>query len=68
VPLKALVRASGDQTNISYVSPYELVPRYALSAELARGLTGIETVTGAVRNRPERVASSPRPLLEVVAL
>jgi uncharacterized protein (DUF302 family) len=51
LPLKALVWANADQTNVSYLSPSQLASRYELSAELARGLTGIETVTDAVLNR-----------------
>jgi uncharacterized protein (DUF302 family) len=51
LPLKAHVWANADQTNVSYLSPSELAWRYELSAELARGLTGIETVTDAVLNR-----------------
>lgn len=51
LPLKALVWRNADQTNISYLSPAELASRYELSAELARGLTGIETVTEAVLTR-----------------
>jgi uncharacterized protein (DUF302 family) len=49
--LKALVGGNADQTNISYLSPSELASRYELSLELARGLTGIETVTDAVLTR-----------------
>jgi uncharacterized protein (DUF302 family) len=51
LPLKALVWGNADQTNISYLSPSELASRYELSAELARGLTGIETVTDGVLTR-----------------
>jgi hypothetical protein len=50
-PEAALVRANADQTNVSYLSHSELASRYEWSAELARGLTGIETVTDAVLNR-----------------
>jgi uncharacterized protein (DUF302 family) len=49
LPLKALVWGNADQPNISYRSPSELASRYELSAELARWLTGIETVP---RRRP----------------
>jgi hypothetical protein len=51
LPLKALVWGSADQTNISYPSRSGLASNYELSAELACGLTGIETVTDAVLTR-----------------
>jgi uncharacterized protein (DUF302 family) len=51
LPLKALVWGNADHTNISYPSRSELASHYELSAELACGLTGIETVTDAVLTR-----------------
>jgi uncharacterized protein (DUF302 family) len=47
LPLKVLVWADGDQTNVSYTAPAELASRYGLSEELAGRLAGIDSVTDA---------------------
>lgn len=48
LPLKVLVWADGDQTNLSYTSPSELAARYGLSDELSSRLAGIDALTDAV--------------------
>jgi uncharacterized protein (DUF302 family) len=48
LPLKVLVWADGDQTNVSYTSPSALAARYQLSDELAARLAGIDAVTDAI--------------------
>jgi uncharacterized protein (DUF302 family) len=47
LPLKVLIWADGDRTNVSYTSPGELADRYDLSDELAARLAGIDAVTDA---------------------
>ena len=51
LPLKVLVWADGDQTNLSYTAPSTLAARYGLSEELAGRLAGIDGVTDAVIDR-----------------
>ncbi|HEY3829196.1 MAG TPA: DUF302 domain-containing protein [Solirubrobacteraceae bacterium] len=48
LPLKVLVWADGDQTQLSYTAPEALAARYDLSEELAGGLAGIGSLTDAV--------------------
>jgi uncharacterized protein (DUF302 family) len=48
LPLKVLIWADGDQTNLSYTEPAELAARYGLSEELAGRLAAIDAVTDAV--------------------
>lgn len=48
LPLKVLVWADGDQTEVSYTSPAELAARYQLSAEEAKRLEGINAITDAL--------------------
>jgi uncharacterized protein (DUF302 family) len=45
LPLKVLVWADGQQTNVSYVAPSELAARYGLGDELAARLAGIDRLT-----------------------
>jgi uncharacterized protein (DUF302 family) len=51
LPLKVLVWADGDQTNVSYTTPDELAVRYGLTDELAARLAAIHAVTEAVIDR-----------------
>jgi uncharacterized protein (DUF302 family) len=51
LPLKVLVWADGDQTNVSYTAPEELAVRYGIANELAARLAGIDAVTDAVIDR-----------------
>jgi uncharacterized protein (DUF302 family) len=51
LPLKVLVWADGEQTNLSYTGPEELAVRYGLSSELAGRLAAIDAVTDAVIDR-----------------
>jgi uncharacterized protein (DUF302 family) len=51
LPLKVLVWADGDQTNVSYTTPEELAVRYGLTDELAARIAGIHAVTDAVIDR-----------------
>jgi uncharacterized protein (DUF302 family) len=44
LPLKVLVWADGNQTQVSYAPPATLAARYGLSADLAGRLAGIEVV------------------------
>lgn len=54
LPLKVLVWADGDHTNVTYTAPAELARRYRLGADLVSRLAGIETLTDAVSSaRPE---------------
>lgn len=48
LPLKIVVWADGDVTNVSYVDPGELARRHGLSPELAAGLAGIGALTEAL--------------------
>ncbi|MEO6958086.1 MAG: DUF302 domain-containing protein [Antricoccus sp.] len=50
LPLKILVWADDDHTNVSYTAPAELARRYGLSTDLASRLAGIENLTDAVRS------------------
>ena len=45
LPLKVLVWADGDQTNISYTAPATLADRYGLNDVMASRLAGIDTLT-----------------------
>jgi uncharacterized protein (DUF302 family) len=48
LPLKVLVWADEQQTNVSYTSPSALAARYGLSEELAARLGGIDHLTDAL--------------------
>ncbi len=48
LPLKVLVWADADQTQLSYTPPATLAARYGLGADLAGRLAGIEVVVEAV--------------------
>jgi len=48
LPLKVLVWANGDRTQINYTAPSELAARYNLGDELAARLAAIDVVTDAV--------------------
>jgi uncharacterized protein (DUF302 family) len=48
LPLKILIWASAEETNVSYLSPDALATRYELSEELARPLAAIEVLTDAL--------------------
>ncbi len=48
LPLKVLVWADGDRSNVSYVAPQALSARYSLEDELAANLAGIEPLTDAL--------------------
>ena len=48
LPLKVLIWADGTQTNVTYYSPAALAARYALSADLAANLAGIDPLTDAL--------------------
>lgn len=48
LPLKVLVWADGDHTNVSYTTPTELARRYRLSVDLAAKLAGIDALTDAL--------------------
>jgi uncharacterized protein (DUF302 family) len=48
LPLKVLVWANEQQTNVSYTSPSALAARYGLSNELAARLAGIDHLTDAL--------------------
>jgi uncharacterized protein (DUF302 family) len=48
LPLKVLVWADGDRTNVSYVAPRTLADRYSLEDDLAANLAGIELLTDAL--------------------
>ncbi|MGA3360471.1 MAG: DUF302 domain-containing protein [Solirubrobacteraceae bacterium] len=51
LPLKVLVWADGNQTQVSYTPPAALAARYGLSADLAGRLTGVEVVVDAALAR-----------------
>ena len=48
LPLKVLVWADGEQTNVSFLAPRELAARHGLSDELASRLAGIDSLTDAL--------------------
>lgn len=48
LPLKVLLWADGDHTNISYTAPAELARRHRLDPTLAATLAGIDALTDAV--------------------
>jgi len=48
LPLKVLVWADGQRTNVSYTAPAALAARYGLSEELAACLAGIDALTDAL--------------------
>ena len=48
LPLKVLVWAGEDQTNVSYTPPGALAARYGLSDELTARLVGIDRLTDAL--------------------
>jgi uncharacterized protein (DUF302 family) len=48
LPLKVLVWADGDQTNVSYISPSAFADRYTLDPDLALNLAGIDPLTDAL--------------------
>jgi len=48
LPLKVLVWANGDRTQINYTAPGDLAARYNLDDELAARLAAIDVVTDAV--------------------
>jgi uncharacterized protein (DUF302 family) len=48
LPLKILVWVDGSQTKVSYLAPSALADRYALSADLAHSLAGIDPLTDAL--------------------
>ncbi len=48
LPLKVLVWAEGDETNVSYLAPAALARRYGLPADLASLLAGIDALTDAL--------------------
>jgi len=48
LPLKVLIWANGDHTQINYTAPAELAARYGLSEELAGRLAAIDAVTDQV--------------------
>ena len=48
LPLKVLIWADGDQTNVSYYSPAAIAARYDLTPDLAAKLAGIDPLTDAL--------------------
>ena len=48
LPLKVLIWADGDQTQVSYYAPAALAASHHLSADLAANLTGINALTDAL--------------------
>lgn len=48
LPLKVLIWADGDHTNITYTAPAEIARRYELSTDLAAKLAGIDILTDAL--------------------
>jgi uncharacterized protein (DUF302 family) len=52
LPLKVLIWADGDRTNVSYTAPATLAARYQLSDELSARLAGIDALTDALTAVP----------------
>ncbi len=48
LPLKVLIWADGDRTNVSYVAPQALSARYSLKDDFAANLAGIERLIDAL--------------------
>jgi uncharacterized protein (DUF302 family) len=48
LPLKILIWADGNRTNVTYYSPAAIAARFALSPELAAKLAGIDPLTDAL--------------------
>jgi uncharacterized protein (DUF302 family) len=48
LPLKVLIWADGNRTNVAYYSPAAVTARFGLSAELAANLAGIDPLTDAL--------------------
>lgn len=48
LPLKVLIWADGNRTNVTYYSPAAIAARYGLSGELAAMLAGIDPLTDAL--------------------
>jgi len=48
LPLKVLIWADGNRTNVTYYSPAAIAARYGLSDELAAKLAGIDPLTDAL--------------------
>lgn len=48
LPLKVLIWADGNRTNVTYYSPAAIAARYGLSDELAAKLAGIDPMTDAL--------------------
>jgi uncharacterized protein (DUF302 family) len=48
LPLKILIWADGNRTNVTYYSPAAIASRFGLSAELAANLAGIDPLTDAL--------------------
>jgi uncharacterized protein (DUF302 family) len=51
LPLKLLVWADGEQTKVSYTSPWALAARYGVSDELAANLAAIDPISDAVTEK-----------------
>lgn len=48
LPLKVLIWADGNRTNVTYYTPAAMATRYGLSAELASKLAGADPLTDAL--------------------
>jgi uncharacterized protein (DUF302 family) len=48
LPLRVLIWADGNRTNVTYYSPAAIAARYGLNAELAANLAGIDPLTDAL--------------------
>jgi uncharacterized protein (DUF302 family) len=48
LPLKVLIWADGDKTNVTYYSPAAMAARYGLDAELEAKVAGVDPVTDAL--------------------
>jgi len=48
LPLKVLIWAEGEETNVSYLTPRALADRYHLGPGLAQSLAGIDPLTDAL--------------------
>jgi uncharacterized protein (DUF302 family) len=48
LPLKVLIWADGNRTNVTYYTPAAIAARYGLSAELAAKLAGVDPLTDAL--------------------